>query len=201
MTKHLSKSSLSGLQTVINNQKSTLSPSSSLLARPQIFAQKLRSTTKNVKGYINLTDSMMTPILADVEVDKSLKPRCWKTIYYLLDLYAILPETKTISHRLVETCYFFDRLSLYNRDYFRFSVAPDLIDGSKNKKLEMRISDTDVEKGTQHASSSTPLPSDRPRELSKILIYVSIASSFIIFIEIPSPLRCCKKMGLLLQDL
>ncbi|KAL0269606.1 UNVERIFIED_CONTAM: hypothetical protein PYX00_007281 [Menopon gallinae] len=30
----------------------------------------------------------------------------------------------------------------------------------------MRISDTDVEKGTQHASSSTPLPSDRPRELS-----------------------------------
>lgn len=26
-------------------------------------------------------------------------PKCWKTVYYLLDLYATMPETKTVNHR------------------------------------------------------------------------------------------------------
>lgn len=26
-------------------------------------------------------------------------PNCWKTVYYLLDLYATQPDTKTIPHR------------------------------------------------------------------------------------------------------
>lgn len=28
-------------------------------------------------------------------------PNCWKTIYHLLDLYATMPETKTVLHRFV----------------------------------------------------------------------------------------------------
>lgn len=32
----------------------------------------------------------------------TITPRCWKTVYYLLDLYATMPETKTIAHRLVD---------------------------------------------------------------------------------------------------
>lgn len=28
-------------------------------------------------------------------------PKCWKTIYYLLDLYATMPEMKTVLHRFV----------------------------------------------------------------------------------------------------
>lgn len=104
---------------------------------------------------MNLSDAVMTPMLADVaEVDKTLKPRCWKTVYYLLDLYATMPETKTISHR--------------------FSVAPDVIDGYKTRKLDAKASDIDIEKGTQersNVSNLTPVPSDKPRELSKCKIY------------------------------
>jgi hypothetical protein len=29
----------------------------------------------------------------------TVTPKCWKTIYHLLDLYATMPETKTIAHR------------------------------------------------------------------------------------------------------
>lgn len=29
----------------------------------------------------------------------TITPRCWKTVYHLLDLYATKPHTKTITHR------------------------------------------------------------------------------------------------------
>ncbi|KAG8228088.1 hypothetical protein J437_LFUL000087, partial [Ladona fulva] len=59
-------------------------------------------------------------------------PHCWKTIYYLLDLYATMPETKTITHR--------------------FSMAPaDISEGYKgNRKYDILTevkSSEDVEKG------------------------------------------------------
>lgn len=98
---------------------------------------------------MNLDDSVTSPAVTEGSpMDKALKPRCWKTVTYLLDLYATMPETKTISHR--------------------FSVAPDVIDGGKNRKrteaLEMRTLD-DVEKGLP--TSSTPVPFEKPREFSK----------------------------------
>jgi len=86
----------------------------------------------------------------------SLPPRCWKTVYYLLDLYATMPETKTITHR--------------------FSVAADIAEGYKgNRKYdllpEVKSSD-DVEKGAapvpEAAAGSTPQPHDKPRELSVV---------------------------------
>jgi len=41
-----------------------------------------------------------TAVVSDKSKDVlSLPPRCWKTVYYLLDLYATMPETKTITHR------------------------------------------------------------------------------------------------------
>jgi len=41
-----------------------------------------------------------TTVVSDKSKDVlSLPPRCWKTVYYLLDLYATMPETKTITHR------------------------------------------------------------------------------------------------------
>lgn len=91
-------------------QKSAISPSPSLRSRPQSFAQKLRSTTAK-KGYTNLNEGDGTPISISspsgsaldrmtVSSDKS-SGRCWKTIYHLLDLYANMPDTKTIKHRLV----------------------------------------------------------------------------------------------------
>jgi hypothetical protein len=36
---------------------------------------------------------------AAVNNEVSVTPKCWKTIYHLLDLYATMPETKTIAHR------------------------------------------------------------------------------------------------------
>ncbi|XP_060534290.1 bridge-like lipid transfer protein family member 1 [Cylas formicarius] len=89
--------------------KPMISPSPSLRSRPQSFAQKLRSTGKNVKGYVNLSEGGGTPISVStptgsaferitVSSDKSTG-RCWKTLYYLLELYANMPDTKTIKHR------------------------------------------------------------------------------------------------------
>lgn len=79
-------------------------------SRPQSFAQKLRSTGKTVKGYVNLSEGAGTPVTMSspsgsalehitVSSDKSSGGRCWKTIYHLLDLYANMPDTKTIKHR------------------------------------------------------------------------------------------------------
>lgn len=91
-----------------SQQKSAISPSPSLRSRPQSFAQKLRSSTAK-KGYTNLNEGDGTPVTISspsgsaleritVSSDKS-SGRCWKTVYHLLDLYANMPDTKTIKHR------------------------------------------------------------------------------------------------------
>ncbi|KAJ8666820.1 hypothetical protein QAD02_008482 [Eretmocerus hayati] len=145
-------------------QARIISPSASLRSRPQSFAQKLRSTGKSVKGYMNLSENIITPNFAASPGTAGLEkftalsekcknipnvgPRCWKTIYYLLDLYATRPETKMITHRL--------------------SVPVESSDHPKGGKKFENLSDvkeTDVEKGGGNAeTSSTPIPP--PRELS-----------------------------------
>lgn len=92
-----------------SQNKPVISPSPSLRSRPQSFAQKLRSTGKNVKGYVNLNEGSGTPISVSTPTGSALERitvssdkstgRCWKTIYYLLELYANMPDTKTIKHR------------------------------------------------------------------------------------------------------
>ncbi|CRK93957.1 CLUMA_CG007483, isoform B [Clunio marinus] len=108
-------------------------------ARPQSFAQKLRSTGKTVKGklgYTNLSESVTTPNKASPTIERSIQkinleqksslpptsgplvneafvemsqinfenvvetPKCWTTIFNLLDIYAAMPEMKTLSHRV-----------------------------------------------------------------------------------------------------
>ncbi|XP_033221657.1 transmembrane protein KIAA1109-like [Belonocnema kinseyi] len=143
-----------------------ISPSASIRSRPQSFAQKLRSTGKSVKGYINLSEGVITPnfgaspsgsgldkfsILSEKCKDSSkLAPRCWKTIYYLLDLYATKPETKTVAHR--------------------FSVPADTSEsnykGGKKYEALNETKDTDIEKGINAETSSTPVPP--PRELNLV---------------------------------
>ncbi|CAH1991192.1 unnamed protein product [Acanthoscelides obtectus] len=92
-----------------SQHKPVISPSPSIRSRPQSFAQKLRSTGKAVKGYVNLSEGAGTPVTMStpsgsalehitVSSDKSTG-RCWKTIYYLLELYANMPDTTTIRHR------------------------------------------------------------------------------------------------------
>lgn len=146
------------------SQPKIISPSASIRSRPQSFAQKLRSTGKSVKGYINLSEGVITPsfgaspsgsgldkysVLSDKCKDSAnLTPRCWKTIYYLLDLYATKPETKTITHR--------------------FSIPAEPSDNYKgNRKYENlnETKDPDVEKGLNAENGSTPVPP--PRELSE----------------------------------
>lgn len=113
LSKQLSiKVSDAGSYTSSQMHKAAISPSPSLRSRPQSFAQKLISTSKSVKGYINLNEGMGTPITmsspsgsamdrATVSSDKSMTNtgRCWKTIYHLIDLYSNMPDTKTINHR------------------------------------------------------------------------------------------------------
>lgn len=99
----------------LHQNKPVISPSASIRSRPQSFAQKLRSTGKSVKGYMNLSEGVGTPLYASSPTasaaerltvsaggsDKSHSDigRCWKTVYHLLDLYAAMPDTKTITHR------------------------------------------------------------------------------------------------------
>ncbi|KAK9751645.1 hypothetical protein QE152_g4782 [Popillia japonica] len=100
---------ISDPSSITSQQKPVISPSPSVRSRPQSFAQKLRSTGKSVKGYVNLTEGGGTPLTMSspsisaferitVSSDKSVG-RCWKTIYHLLELYANMPDTKTIKHR------------------------------------------------------------------------------------------------------
>ncbi|XP_076753670.1 transmembrane protein KIAA1109 homolog tweek isoform X3 [Xylocopa sonorina] len=145
------------------NLPKVITPGASIRSRPQSFAQKLRSTGKSVKGYINLSEGVITPNFgaspSGSGLDKfcvlpgkckdttHLTPRCWKTIYYLLDLYATRPETKTITHR--------------------FSIPADASEHYKSgRKYELlnETKDADIEKGLNAENSSTPVP--LPRELN-----------------------------------
>lgn len=152
-----------------NSQSKTISPGTSIRSRPQSFAQKLRSTGKSVKGYMNLSEGVITPnfgaspngsgldkfsVLSDKCKDLvNQTPRCWKTIYYLLDLYATRPETKTITHR--------------------FSVpadtAADHYKSGKKYELLNETKDTDIEKGLNVENRSTPIPP--LRELSNLYFF------------------------------
>lgn len=142
-----------------------LTPSPSSRNRPQSFAQKLKSTSKTVKGklgYTNLTESVSTPMkrsptsstfenvfplqksssehknsitgassafggdygaqraslsnIAPTQIISSV-PVCWKTMYHLLDLYATMPETKTVSQRI--------------------SISPEATEASKTAKKQL----------------------------------------------------------------
>ncbi|XP_011301889.1 uncharacterized protein KIAA1109 isoform X7 [Fopius arisanus] len=139
-------------------QPKVISPSSSIRSRPQSFVQKFRSTGKSVKGYINLSEGVITPsfgaspsssglekisIISDKCKDPSnVTPRCWKTIYYLLDLYATRPETKTITHR------------------FSLSADSEQYKGGKKYENLNETKDQDVEKGLND-HSFTPVPPQR----------------------------------------
>lgn len=144
------------------NQSKVISPSSSIRSRPQSFAQKFRSTSKSVKGYINLSEGVITPsfgaspsgsgldkfsVMSDKCKDMSnLTPRCWKTIYYLLDLYATRPETKTITHR--------------------FSLPADSADSYKGRRKIDDVKEPDIEKGLSGEASFTPVPPPPQREMN-----------------------------------
>lgn len=153
------------------NQSKVL-PGATVRSRPQSFAQKLRSTGKSVKGYINLSEGVITPSFGaspsgsgldkftDTCKDSAhLTPRCWKTIYYLLDLYATRPETKTITHR--------------------FSIPADAAEHYKSgRKYEIlnETKDIDIEKGLNAENSSTPIPPSR--ELSKYRVFFNVSFIF-----------------------
>uniref|UniRef100_A0A8W7PGG5 Fragile site-associated protein C-terminal domain-containing protein n=1 Tax=Anopheles coluzzii TaxID=1518534 RepID=A0A8W7PGG5_ANOCL len=142
-----------------------LTPSPNSRNRPHSFAQKLRSTSKTVKGklgYTNLNETINTPIkmspttagysFAEAHSKQSLEaknsltgglsstfgdftapfdrstftgpihsildtPKCWKTVYHLLDLYSAMPETKTIAHRV--------------------SISPDAVEQIKARKYNL----------------------------------------------------------------
>uniref|UniRef100_A0A182XZU0 Bridge-like lipid transfer protein family member 1 C-terminal domain-containing protein n=1 Tax=Anopheles stephensi TaxID=30069 RepID=A0A182XZU0_ANOST len=143
-----------------------LTPSPNSRNRPHSFAQKLRSTSKTVKGklgYTNLNETINTPnkmspttgggfSFAEAQSKQSLEaknsltgapsstfgdftapfdrstftgpihsildtPKCWKTVYHLLDLYSAMPETKTIAHRV--------------------SISPDAVEQIKARKYNL----------------------------------------------------------------
>lgn len=149
--------------------KPIVSPSPSIRSKHQTLAQKLRSTGKSVKGYMNLNETpvvseCLTPSLSEFEritpmkpideVDSnivSMTPRCWKTVYHLLELYATMPETKTVTQRI--------------------SLGVDVPEGYKGTKKYDILSEAkscdDIDKD---GSSSTPIPPILQHSSSKFLI-------------------------------
>ncbi|XP_021700280.1 uncharacterized protein KIAA1109 isoform X7 [Aedes aegypti] len=68
-------------------------------------------------------------------------PKCWKTIYHLLDLYSAMPETKTISHRV--------------------SLSPDAAGQFKARKYNiLPESKSTAHRDEDEVGSGTPLPRD-----------------------------------------
>ncbi|XP_044260636.1 transmembrane protein KIAA1109 homolog isoform X4 [Tribolium madens] len=160
-TKQLSLKISNGSCTSQN--KPIVSPSPSLRSRPQSFAQKLRSTGKSVKGYVNLNEGGGTPITMSspsgsaldhmtVSSDKSTG-RCWKTIYHLLELYANMPDTKTIKHRFSVGTYDISEHYKGNRKY-------DLL-------TEMKSSD-DLDK---NESTPPPIQNKVTKEHTKLVVF------------------------------
>lgn len=154
--------------------KPIVSPSPSIRSKHQTLAQKLRSTGKSVKGYMNLSDTpvvneCLTPSLSEFEritpmkpideVDSnivSMTPRCWKTVYHLLELYATMPETKTVPHHLVKT---------------PFGV--DLSEGFKGtKKYDILPEAKSCDEIDKDGSTSTPIPPVSQPSLSKLFCYI-----------------------------
>lgn len=164
-----------------------LTPSPSARNRPQSFAQKLKSTSKSVKGklgYTNLNESVSTPMKkspnashttfdpSGFALQKSASehknsiagvsstfgdyvnprasfsnivppphilsdiPVCWKTMYHLLDLYATMPETKTVSQRI--------------------AVSPDAQD--PNKATKKPLNSNSVADDEDVLRTGTPIP-------------------------------------------
>ena len=76
----------------------------------------------------------------NVPIGVPTTPRCWQTIDHLLQLYATMPETKTVTHRV--------------------SISPDAMEHLKaNKKYNLlhetsRTTNRDDDEG----GSETPLP-------------------------------------------
>ncbi|XP_038111246.1 transmembrane protein KIAA1109 isoform X3 [Culex quinquefasciatus] len=170
-----------------------LTPSPNSRNRPHSFAQKLRSTSKSVKGklgYTNLNDTITTPVKTSptalifsdalsldaknsitgglsstyggpnvneafvdftAPFDRSTftgpihsmldTPKCWKTVYHLLDLYSAMPETKTIAHRV--------------------SLSPDAVGQIRARKYNL-LHDTKGFSGREDddIGSGTPIPKD-----------------------------------------
>nr|XP_042899305.1 transmembrane protein KIAA1109 isoform X2 [Parasteatoda tepidariorum] len=116
------------------------------IRRPHTLSQRLRASTK---GYTNLQDTTTkedrscSPISftlsESVAIDipdtcsapasehtllgeiKELQPRCWRTMFYLLDLYDTMPEPKTVNERCSTTHVTQDRKSLDVSEEYRGS--------------------------------------------------------------------------------
>lgn len=153
--------------------KPIVSPSPSIRSKHQTLAQKLRSTGKSVKGYMNLNETpvvseCLTPSLSEFEritpmkpIDEvnssivSMTPRCWKTVYHLLELYATMPETKTVTQRIL--------------------VGAEASEGHKNIKkfdiLPETKSSDDIDKD---GSTSTPIPPVLQPNQSKFKRFISV---------------------------
>ncbi|KAI5721097.1 hypothetical protein M8J77_015920 [Diaphorina citri] len=155
--------------------KPVVSPSASVRSKHQSFVQKLRSTSKSVRGYMNLGDpprdilpgilSGTAPLPLTEGRDSPSKqkpddlpplstPRCWKTVYYLLDLYATMPETKTVAHRI----------SMGAADVSdNFKLSQNQSANTSAKKPD----DIDLEKGEgvhiPPPSTPTPIPAGPPQ--------------------------------------
>ncbi|CAH0548963.1 unnamed protein product [Brassicogethes aeneus] len=149
-----------------SQQKPIISRSPSEKSRPQSFAQKLRSTGKSVKGYVNLSEGAGTPMTMSspsgsalervtVSSDKSTG-RCWKNMYHLLDLYADMSDRKTIKHRFSVGTYDISEHYKGNRKY-------DILQEMK--------STNDIDK----IESTPPLPRDinnsSPNEHTKLVVF------------------------------
>ncbi|XP_042203884.1 transmembrane protein KIAA1109 homolog isoform X4 [Homarus americanus] len=156
-------------------------PTTSRVNRPQSFAQRLRSSTKMSKGYTNLgtergtgsplfsisvsgsglegatiCSSDKSPLLGPPEASTppaavTATPKCWRNIYYLLDLYTTTPETKTVQQR--------SSVTVEASDGYKGSRKYDILKESKQ---------SDLEAGPLPSVPSPPVVADKTKELGLI---------------------------------
>ncbi|XP_054723573.1 bridge-like lipid transfer protein family member 1, partial [Uloborus diversus] len=163
------------------------------IRRPHTLSQRLRASTK---GYTNLQDltskeerscSPLSFTLSEsVAIDipdngsvpasehtllegKELQPRCWRTMFYLLDLYDTMPEPKTVNERCSTVHVSRDKKTDVSEEYKGNGKYEPL------KELHTDIDATDNVTSNENAAKSekpsTPqLPNDHLKGLTKALI-------------------------------
>ena len=98
---------------------------------------------------LNLSDSVAiemadtsSPALAEKTIVDEIKentPKCWRTLYHLLDLYSTMPETKTLGRRPSHS-----RLSIIEEEPEKVSQSQSIPHGSYSR-MDNGVSETNID--------------------------------------------------------
>lgn len=98
-----------------------------------------------------------SPALAEKTIVDEIKantPKCWRTLYHLLDLYSTMPETKTLGRKASAS-----RLSVIDEEPEKVSQTQSHLHGTLPRAKPQSVSE--AEKAETPPTSAPPPPPNR----------------------------------------